>query len=83
MLLLGKEEERSYSTKVMGNLERSQTPESKSKDTPMGFSWKGELGAQRATKNKAETKDGKAHYYSKCICPWDTISNRTSGSLLE
>lgn len=63
MLLLGKKE-RSYSTKVMGNLERSQTPESKSKNTPMGFSWKGEFSAQTDTRNKAASKDGKAHYYS-------------------
>lgn len=42
MLLLGKKKERSYSMKVMGNLERSQMPESKSKNTPMGFSQKGE-----------------------------------------
>lgn len=50
--------------KVMGNLERSQMPESKSKNTPMGFSQKGELSAQKDTRNKATSKDGKAHYYS-------------------
>lgn len=59
MLLLGKKE-RSYSTKVMGNLERSQTPEPKSKNTPMCFSREGELGAWRDTRNKAVSKDGKA-----------------------
>lgn len=64
MLLLGKKKERSYSMKVMGNLERSQMPESKSKNTPMGFSQKGELSAQKDTRNKATSKDGKAHYYS-------------------
>lgn len=63
MLLLEKKE-RSYSMKVMGNLERSQMPESKSKNTPLGFSRKGELSAQKDTRNKATSKDWKAHYYA-------------------